>query len=216
MILSLSIGDGCLFYHKRGKKTYGGFAVEHCVAQKDYLEWKAKLISNITGRAVKVRNSKGGTAAQISVCMKRFKAWRKWLYPNGKKDVTRILKYIDNPWFCIAVWLMDDGNVNPSITNKKLYGARLRIYSMETPIDQQQVLIDWMTKELGVTPTVGFQKRHYKEQDDPFLKFNQKDSLIIWEQIRDFVLQFYSMQYKFRNIEAIYLRKCKAAQCTEK
>ena len=223
MVLSLCIGDGCLHYINRKGRQYGGFTVSHCVAQKDYLEWKAQLLSQITGRAVRVRNcnkpNKKHEAYQLSVCMKRFRSWRKFLYPNGKKDVTKILKYIDNPYFCMAVWLMDDGYVEPSISkladgSKKLYGARFRIFSCETPVENQKILIDWIEDKTGCKAKVKFMKRHYKEQDDPFLKFNQTDSLKLWGEIREFVLQFDSMKYKFRHIEEIYQRKmsqCEAA-----
>jgi hypothetical protein len=212
MVLSLCIGDGCLFYHKRGAKRYGGFSVEHGIKQKDYLQWKADLLSKITGRKVKCRVSKNGNAIQLSVCMKRFAAWRKWLYPNGKKDISRILKYIDNPEFCLAVWLMDDGYVEPSISkladgSKKLYGARFRIFSCETPVEKQPELIKWLEDNLGITAKVHFMKRNYKDENDPFLKINQQDSLKIWEKIREFVLQFDSMKYKFRHIEEIYQKR---------
>lgn len=219
MVLSLCIGDGCLFNIKRGYETYGGFTVAHSIKQRDYIEWKAQLLSQITGRAVKVRkHSKGGKneSVQISVCMKRFKAWRKFLYPNGKKDVSRILKYIDNPYFCLAVWLMDDGYCEPSFSKladgtKKNYGARLRIFSMETSVEGQPKLIKWINEKTGTTPKVHFQKRKYKKQDDPFLKFNQSDSLKIWAEIREFVLQFDSMKYKFRYIEELYQKRM--SQC---
>jgi hypothetical protein len=210
MILSLTLGDGCLHYIRNNGKTYGGLTIEHGIAQRDYQEWKAKLLSNLTGRNVKARISKHGKAIQLSVCMKRFRAWRKWLYPNGKKDVARILKYIENPWFAVAVWLMDDGYCSPSISKlatgeKKLYGARFRIFSMETPVNEQPLLIKWLEDNLGVTATVGFQKRSYRDDEGhPFLKFGIKDTLIIWEKIRDFVLTIPSMRHKFRHVEITY------------
>ncbi|NRA92511.1 MAG: hypothetical protein HRU26_07470 [Psychroserpens sp.] len=216
MILSLVLGDGCLFNMKRGNKLYGGLTIDHGIKQKDYQIWKAELLSNITGRKVRIRQGHKGKSVQISVCMKRFRSWRKFLYPNGKKDISRILKFINNPIFATAVWLMDDGYVETSFSkladgSKKNYGARFRLFTCETSVEDQDKIIKWFEKELKVKPKVRLQKKGDKKY--PFLAFNSQDTKIIWKEIRKFVLRFDSMKYKFRHIEEIYqkeMSQCKA------
>ena len=144
--------------------------------------------------------------------MKRFKAWRKFCYPNGQKDVTKVLKFINNPEFAFAVWLMDDGYCESSISkladgSKKNYGARFRIFTCETPIDRQEELIKWFRDNLNVEPKVKVQKNNKTKKEYPFLKFNQSQSLELWGKVREFVLQFKSMRYKFRYIESIYQKR---------
>lgn len=212
MVLSLVIGDGCLHYIKNNGRVYGGLTIDHGLKQADYQKWKAELLSDILDRKVKVRTAHKGKSVQLSVCMKRFKAWRKFCYPNGKKDVTKILKFINNPTFALAVWLMDDGYCEPSYSKlkdgtKKNYGARFRIFSCETPIELQHKLVEWFQKEFDISPSVKLQKNNKANKEYPFLKFNQEQSLTIWKEIRDFVLQFKSMQYKFRHIEQIYQKR---------
>lgn len=212
MLLSLVLGDGCLHYINTVSGQYGGLTISHCNAQSDYQEWKAKLVSEITGRTVKTRVAANGSQRQISVCMKRFRAWRKFTYPSNKKDVSKILPFITNPHFAAAVWLMDDGYVEPSYSTladgtKVNYGARFRIYSCETPVSEQQVIIDWFKTKLDVEPRVKMQKSKLRGKSYPFLKFSQEDSLKLWKEIREFVLQFDSMKYKFRHIEQIYQKK---------
>lgn len=208
MILSLVLGDGCLHYIKTNGKYYGGLTIDHGIDQNDYCKWKAELLTNITNRNVKVRTGHKGKSIQISVAMKRFKVWRKFLYPNGKKDISKILKFINNPKFAIAVWLMDDGYVEPSFTNKKLYSASFRIFTCETPVEGQEELIKWFNRELGLSQVkVRYIKKKKTNKTYPFLKINTEDSLKLWGEIREFVLQFKSMQYKFRHIESIYQKR---------
>lgn len=210
MVLSLVLGDGCLHYIKNNGKLYGGLTIDHGIEQSDYQKWKAELLSNILNRNVKVRTGHKGKSVQISVCMKRFKAWRKFCYPGGKKDVSKILRFINNPEFAFAVWLMDDGYCEPSFSkladgSKKNYGARFRIFSCETSFENQPNLIDWFNKNLEVNPKVLIQKT--KGKSYPYLKFNQNDTLFLWEKVREFILQFKSMRYKFRHIESIYQKR---------
>lgn len=222
MLLSLVIGDGCLHYHKRGHKTYGGLTIAHSTHQADYIAWKAKLIGSILGREIRLRktsNSKGfgnenSELIQIAASWKRFKAWRKFVYPKGKKDKSKILKFIVNPEFLIAVWLMDDGYVEGKINKKygKCYNANLRIFISDQNSDQCSKIQDWIKNKFGFTTVLKMQKTRGKEY--PFLKINSSDSLILWDKIRDFVLQFKSMHHKFRFLEMRYQYKKSLAQHT--
>ena len=212
MILSLVVGDGCLSVVKWGNGTMGKLTIDHGIKQSDYQKWKAELLSNILDKRIKVSTGHKGKSIQIQLYHRRFKAWRKFCYPNGKKDVTKIIKYINNPWFFVAVWLMDDGYCESSISkladgSKRNYGARFRIFSCETPLEKQDDLINWFQENTETVPKVKIQKNKKTKKSYPFLKFTQEDSLKIWKEIREFVLQFKSMRYKFRYIEQIYQKK---------
>lgn len=210
MILSLLLGDGCVNLIQRGNKRYGYFIVDHGLKQADYQAWKAELLSHITGRKVKVRKAHKGKSVVVSVGMKRFAAWRKFCYTDGKKDIAKILRFINNPKFAIAVWLMDDGYCESSPDTlksgkKKHYSARLRMFTCETPKDKQYEIQDWLKNNLDIDTKVHQSKK--KDKYYPYLKINQKNSLKLWSEIREFVLQFKSMQYKFRHLESVYQRK---------
>lgn len=213
LILSMVLGDGCLHYlHKNNKGTYGSLTIDHGIQQADYVAWKANIISNIIGRDIKVRPGHNGKSVQISVSWNRLKAWRKFCYPNGKKDLTKILPFINHPEFAVAIWLMDDGYVEPSISKlatgeKKNYGARFRIFTESQPIADQQYFVNWFITHLNVTPMIKTYNCKKTKSKKPFLKFTQEDSLKIWSIIREQVLSLKSMQYKFRYIEQIYQSK---------
>lgn len=218
-ILSLVLGDGCLSLTHPSKtgKRYGVLAVQHSENQRDYLEWKIQMVNTIIGSKMVPGKHKNGPT--LWTTNRRFKAWRKFCYPGGKKDVTKILPFIRHPEFALAIWLMDDGYVEPSIDKKrnKLYSVSLRVFTCSSPVTKQEDIILWFQEHLGVTPKIKFQKRNKNNyvsvgDDFPFLKFTIKDSFSIWGKIREFVLQFESMRHKFRYIEALY--QARVVQCT--
>lgn len=208
LVLLLALGDGCLHYIKNNNSLYGGITIDHGIEQADYQSWKAKLLSEVFNKNVNMRNGHKGKSVQVSVCAKRLRAWRKFCYPNNKKSIPKILKFIRHPEMALAVWLMDDGYVEPSITNKTLYSASFRLFTCNQTEEQQKEIIEWFQKIFDVTPKVKtmFDKRTNKTY--PFLKFTTKDSLKIWNIIREFALQFKSMQHKFRHIEQIFKSRC--------
>lgn len=213
MLLSLVIGDGCLHYVGKTKK-YGSITIGHSIHQADYVAWKAKLVGSIIGRNINIRTSnnnrgfsKDSTLVQFSAVWRRFKAWRKFTYPNGKKVKSRILRFITNPDFLMAVWLMDDGYVEGKIDPKynKCYNANLRIFICDESLESCIKIQEWIKDTYGFETKLKYQKKGDKSY--PFLKINSKDSLILWKNIREFVLQFKSMQHKFRFLEMRHQHK---------
>lgn len=221
LILSLVLGDGCLSLTSLSKtgKRYGILAIQHGEKQRDYLEWKVDLVNNLLKKKIKPGKHKRGPT--LWTTDRRLKAWRKFIYSDGKKDINKILPFIKHPEFALAVWLMDDGYVEPSIDKKynKLYSASLRVFTCATPVSDQEEIILWFYDHFGVTPRIKFQKRGnkgYAPQGDDhlFLKLTVEDSMQIWGKVRDFVLQFDSMKHKFRYIEALY--QVRVIKCTAK
>lgn len=218
LLLSLILGDGCLHEIFSSGKLYGGLTIAHANKQKDLLEWKAKLISDLTLRKVKIRKGKDDTQKQLSVCWKRLRAWHKFCYPNRHKSISRILRFIRHPEFALAVWLMDDGYVESSISKlatgeKKNYGARFRIFTCDQSPEEHSQIGKWFEDTFQVQIKVKQAWNSKRGKYYPFIKINQEDSLKLWQKIREFVLQFDSMKYKFRYIEQIFqLRSHSALQ----
>lgn len=213
LCLSLILGDGNLHVQKAG---YGILSIDHGVTQSDYQSWKARLLSDVFDRNVKCRVGHNGKSIQVQVCNNVFKSWKKFTYPNNKKDISRILPFIRHPEFAMAVWLMDDGYVEPSYSkladgSKKNYGARFRLFTCDQPKEVQDKIISWIKTNLDVDCKIHYQFNSKQNKSYPFLKFNQEESLKLWIKIREFVLQFKSMQYKFRYIEDLYQKR--VAQC---
>lgn len=214
MILMLILGDGN--FHKRGKDSYTSLNIDHGTSQADYQSWKAQLISNIFNKEIKMRQGHKGKSIQVQFTNNVFRAWHKFTYPANKKDIARILPFIRHPELAFAVWLMDDGYVEPSISkladgSKKNYGARFRLFTCDQSNETQEIVIKWLKTNFDIDSKIHLVNRKKDNKTYPFIKFNQADSLKIWAKIREFILQFKSMQYKFRYIEDLY--QFKMSQC---
>lgn len=202
LLLSLALGDGCLHYIRNAGKLYGGLTIDHGIAQSDYQSWKAKLLSSIFEKEVKMRTGHKGKSVQVSVCLKRIRAWRKFTYPNNKKSIPKILNFVRHPEFALSVWLMDDGYVEPGMYNKKLTSITLRLFVCDQNEQELKLIQEWLKTNFDIESRVLYQNSKGKKY--PFIKINQSDSLKVWGKIRDFALQFKSMKHKFRYIEQIY------------
>lgn len=217
--MCLAMGDGCLHYIRNAGKLYGGLTIGHCKEQADILKWKASLLSKIFNRTVNVRPQSNG-ALQVSVCVKRLRSWRKWCYPNNSKDLSRMLRFVEHPEMALAMLLIDDGYIEPSISKiksgKKLYGGRVRIYLCSESIESLDKIRLWFSDNFNVNVKFGSQKSSKRNKHYPYLKFGQADSLKLWEYVREFILQFKSMRYKFRYIETIYQQRLLQRQTLEK
>lgn len=213
LIFAMVLGDGCIHY--TSNKTSCALTLNHGIAQADYQAWKAQLLSQIFNRNVKVRPGHNNKSVQVSICANVFKAWRKFCYPNGKKQLPNILRYITHPEMALAIWLMDDGYVEPSLDKKypgKCYGAVFRIFTCDQSMENQELIIKWFQETFDVTLKVAMQKKG--DTYYPFLKFNTPDSLKLWEKVRPFILQFNSMKHKFRYMEQRYQYKSITASTT--
>ena len=71
--------------------------------------------------------------------------------------------------------------------------------------NQLDKLIEWFKKFFDVQPKVLYAKQY------PFLKFNQKDSLKLWKQLREVILGIKSMRHKFRYMETTF--QLRSEQC---
>lgn len=214
LILSFALGDGCLHYIKNSSGVYGGLTIDHGMDQADYQSWKSSMLSTITGRKVNMRSGHNGKSVQVSFCMKRMRAWRKFCYPRNKKSLGKILKFIRHPEFALAVWLMDDGYVESSITKNKNYSAALRIFCCDSDENDFNEIKEWFLKSFGIETKVRLTKK--RNVYYPFLKIGCADSLRVWEKIRPMVLQFRSMRYKFRYLEQIFQLRCSQRLPSEK
>jgi hypothetical protein len=203
------LGDGNLHVDR---KNYARLTIDHGITQSDYQSWKAKLLSDIFERDVKCRNGHKGKSIQVQVADVRMRSWYKIWYLDRKKNLSSLFPFIRHNELATAVWLMDDGYAEPSISKlatgeKKNYGARLRIFTCDQSKETQIKIQEWFKSVWDVTAKIKHTTRKKDNKTYPFIKFGQEDSLKIWEKIREFVLQFKSMQYKFRYMEQIYQSK---------
>lgn len=214
IILSCVLGDGNISEINRynGKNYSGAINIKHGEQQADYLKWKAEILSKIKESDIVVSDTKSRVTAlnksynqkYISWVSKKFRAWKRIFYKNGKKDISKILKFIRHPYFAAAVWFMDDGS---STKTKKASGTEVFtgfvLYICDQDRKQMQDIVEWFEREFPtVKPKIKYIRMKYKgvNKEYPILRFSNKDSLLIWNHIKPFVEQIPSMMYKFRSI----------------
>lgn len=122
ILIGLAIGDG--YVGKDHNSTV--IKIVHCAKQKEYCTFKAKLLHSVFGgNAVKVYDRLATYHVFINgdkIKKQAPTAWiqkksihcdwlRTLLYPEGKKKLTRkALDFLDP--LSIAIWWLDDGNVD--------------------------------------------------------------------------------------------------------
>lgn len=216
IILSFVLGDGCIATadnHYKGK-TYpsGKIVIKHGEKQKDYLLWKAEILSKVVGKEINVNSTKSFVKElnksydqfQLSWSYKPLRSWKKMFYINKTKRISKILKYLRHDAFAAAVWLMDDGSCTKTKKpNGTIVFTGLILYICDQFSEDCEEILKWWNERFKVNGKLKWQKQKYKNAIKYFPKiyFNNLDSLKIWEQIKPFVSQIPSMVDKFQAVE---------------
>ena len=77
--LFMAFGDGCI-------EKYGNLTIKHCIAQKEYLLYKYKLIKVLCNHTpIEITNNNFKAFKLNTKCFDFLKLYRRVLYPNNKK-----------------------------------------------------------------------------------------------------------------------------------
>ena len=150
LLIGLLLGDGTI------SNNYV-FKLSHCEQQRDYLEWKIKLLGNNGIRA-------NGVKEYISTC--GYNSGKKVLYTQLSiipfiKVLRRVFyrpkKILGNRKLLnrlsaqeIAIWYMDDGCINIRKSKNKIHGFYVRIATC-LPEKELQVIIDYFKEVWNVS-----------------------------------------------------------------
>lgn len=153
LMIAMAIGDGHITNQPdlRTGKRYCSLTITHASKQKEYAVYKRDLVhSAIGGRMPNIRsiNNNGYPGVNFSKGNSYFRILRKWLYPNGKKVISRFLLNKLTPE-AIAIWYMDDGNLSAKKRNGKIHAYEL---FLNTHIirEENQVIIDYFKEVFDI------------------------------------------------------------------
>jgi len=159
VLIGSLLGDGCIEKdNRRNGKNKGlgcNFREEHSERQKDYLEWKARILSE----QVKKVERDFGTVYQLRTKKdETYKQLRNEWYPNGKKIVPKSLMENMNE-IILAVWYFDDGDkIKKEKKMKYLNGLtqcnRARISTHAFTYKENLFLRRILHKKFGILPNV--------------------------------------------------------------
>ena len=150
LLIGLLLGDGTI------SNNYV-FKLSHCEQQRDYLEWKIKLLDNNGIRA-------NGVKEYISTC--GYNSGKKVLYTQLSiipfiKVLRRVFyrpkKILGNRKLLnrlsaqeIAIWYMDDGCINIRKSKNKIHGFYIRIATC-LPEKELQVIINYFKEVWNIS-----------------------------------------------------------------
>lgn len=217
----MALGDGCISFgggYKNGKYSSGKFSMKHGWKQKDYLEWKTRLLSKVIEKEIKVYPTISKVPAlnseyqqyQMSFTYRRMKAWNKIFRKNKIKDIPKMLQFISDSELAGAIWIMDDGSCNnPKKKNGTVVFCGLVLYICDQNQENADKIVEWWKEKFEVTPKLKFQKTMYKGEIKyyPHIRFSNLDSIKIWNRISKYVEEIPSMQKKFESLKIRSERK---------
>lgn len=133
------------------------FKLSHGEKQKEYLEWKIKLLNDygIKNNGLKkyiqtVGYNIGSTVYYSQMSIVPFiKVLRRVIYKPVKNYANRKILNRLNP-LGIAIWYMDDGCINIRRTGDKIHGFYIRIATCLYK-DQNQVIIDYFKEVWNIS-----------------------------------------------------------------
>lgn len=183
LIIAMSIGDGHI-------NKYGALMLQHCTKQKEYIEYKYKLLNNIyTSRLTEGVDKNGFGYVKVATKTTDFlKVLRRVLYPNNKKTLNRkILNRIDLQG--LAIWWMDDGTKGTKY-NKDRTRVSSCIYRLClcTTREQCQLVIDWLKETYNISFGITKEKNNFS------ITCGTRVGRVFSELIRPYVIP--SMLYK--------------------
>lgn len=150
LLIGLLLGDGTI------SNNYV-FKLSHCEQQRDYLEWKIKLLGNngIRTNGVKeyistcgYNSSKKVLYTQLSI-IPFIKVLRRVFYrPKKILGNRKLLNRLSAQE--IAIWYMDDGCINIRKSKNKIHGFYIRIATC-LPVKELQVIIDYFKEVWNIS-----------------------------------------------------------------
>ena len=207
ILIGLLLGDGYI-------DPKGRIYVEHCKEQFEYCIYKAKLLhSVIGGKDIKVtlternrtplKNGKqwksGDTfiTAKFKKQSKHFIPIRELLYPEGKKTITKEVLELLSP-LSIALWWMDDGNLNRRMQKDGTPGPyMLRLYTYLS-FDENALIRQYFIDKYDIHWNI---QTANQEKDQYYLYCSQTEGKKFMNIIKDIILKNVpQMAYKLFDI----------------
>ena|SRR3989338_3797758 len=152
LIIGSLLGDGTLRRQNKQRRKHPLFEVNHSAKYSVYVDWKYKMLQNLVLTGPKARRTNGDRIAYrfTTRSLPQFDIFYETFYPSGKKVLPTNI--VLSP-LTLAVWLMDDGNLN-----------RNSIYLNTQQFTQQEQmnLLLLLKKQWNIDGTLNRDKKYYR------------------------------------------------------
>lgn len=145
LVLFMSIGDGSL-------NSHGYLTIRHCIQQKEYIEWKKKLLNRNgvkTTDIYYVDNNGYGAYEFRTQTYEFIKRYRRILY-TPKKDITKKLIVKNLCPELLAIWYFDDGGLSTRRYDDGTIKSNDLMINTLLSKEENQVLINAIYEKFGV------------------------------------------------------------------
>lgn len=190
ILIGLILGDG----HITPK---GELNITHSIKQKDYIEYKAKIIEqllqckklNLYHRIDNIHNE-----YSLHKTHKYFKILRKWIYKNNIKTFSKKILDLLTPQ-AVALWWMDDGShgIDRNKVTGKITAHSFHLYTY-TNLEETENIINMFKEKFDIN---FYKIKHTSKKTgitDYYLKCRTKEGRKLSNLIRPYIIQ--SMEYK--------------------
>jgi len=174
-VIGTLLGDGYVRQVKGRKDAF--LEVNHSITQKEYVEWKYKILKNLTQSGPKSRNGNGKRVAyrfftkqhpEFTKIMDLFYKNKKKCIPNLKLDP-----------MMLAVWFMDDGSM---CSKNDVY-----LNTQQFSKNDQYKLLNYLER-LGLDATLNKDKKYFR------IRFKKSSIPKLFKIIKQHIIP--SMKYK--------------------
>lgn len=187
VLTGMVLGDACL---SKPKGNCVCFKITHSTKQKEYLIHKRDVLQEIFEKHINIHdfNNNGYPGCRIEFGNKYFRPLRKYIYPYGKKTITKkVLNRLDVHG--IAYWYMDDGSI--ALHKGKTEGVyHSREIYLNTYVSYNEALIvkDFFYERYGIEFRIALDKGWYRHV------CNTKNTKRFIHLVEPYIIP--SMQYK--------------------
>lgn len=198
LLLGIVVGDGCITKN-------GVLRVWHSVKQRNYLEYKKNLVSNILGRKININEcvtlhytGKIYKTCGFSISAEFFRKTRNNFYFNGKKHLTKQILSFLTP-HALAIWFMDDGS-----TGCRIHKERGKIepssfyFDLATycNFEEAEIIQSYFAEMWNIYPKIRNASKTNSAVKQYCINFNTKEAKKFYGLIKDHIIP--EMQYKLR------------------
>lgn len=203
ILYGMSLGDGGIYITKDQSEHTARMVIGHSPKQREYLEYKNKLLHSIFGgklnnineyTSLNKRMNKSYTNVQVCRTEKYFRQMHRVLYQTGEKRYTeQVLSYLTDHG--LALWYMDDGS--GTVCKNKLgniSGCMTRIATY-CSYEEAELLRSWFKTKYDLDVKFDIDKRN----DKVSIRFNTKDSNKFVQTVSPYIHD--SMKYKIEHVK---------------
>lgn len=186
LVLFMLLGDGSI--NKQG----GYLVVRHSIQQKEYIEWKMKLLRKYginTTDLYYVKNNGYGAYEFRTFTHDFIKDMRRYMY-TPYKNIANVKQLNKLNELGLCIWYLDDGGISQAKSKEGKVKSNTLMLNTMLSKEENQIIIDWFFERWGI------RFRQCKNHNKYRLECGTKEARKFIALIKPYANQIPSMSYK--------------------